>query len=245
MTFDPTTNGAQSHSGTAGSGVGKGTANGPFRILLVDPEVLVRYALGKLITTIPGCEIGGQVNDPEAAFRALRDDERIRLVVFEIALPGMSGIEFLRELQRRQLSVKTLAVSHVSSPDMITQALLAGAQGYVLKSGVFEELVEAIETVRSGNKRYLPPAIAHLAEVAPNSYGLSPEPDDPLADLSSREREVFHLLANGLQNTEIAKKLFISPRTVETHRARVVRKLGLSTNGELIRFAIKHGLSLP
>ena len=112
------------------------------------------------------------------------------------------------------------------------------------KSVSNEELFEALESVVSG-ERYLQKEYSELGEVTRNDGPLKIEKfHDPLGPLSPREREIFNLLAGGLQNTDIAKKLYISPRTVETHRARVVRKLGLSSNGELIRFAIKHGLAV-
>jgi len=214
--------------------------------LVVDPDVLVRNALARLIGSFSTCEVVAQADDAEQAFSALTTRNDIRLITLEIALPGMSGVEFLRELQRRKILAKTVVISQIVSDDMITQALLAGAQGYVLKNCPVEDLETALETVCRSNARYLPSSIVHLAKVAENSYELTQQnPSDPLTPLSAREREIFHLLAIGLQNTAIAKKLFISPRTVETHRARIVRKLALQTNGELIRFAIKHGLSTP
>lgn len=215
--------------------------------LVVDPDILVRNAIARMMGSFPNCcDAIAQADDAEQALHALNAHPEIRLITLEIALPGMSGIEFLRELQRRKILAKTLVISQLTSDDMVTQALLAGAQGYVLKNCPVEDLETAIDTVCRGNARYLPSSIQHLAKVSENSYELTQQhPSDPLTPLSAREREIFHLLAIGLQNTAIAKKLFISPRTVETHRARIVRKLSLQTNGELIRFAIKHGLSTP
>jgi len=136
-------------------------------------------------------------------------------------------------------------LSSNDSEAIIKQAIYAGASGFVLKRNNFEMLSGGINAVTSGERFFCPMA----AQVA-NSLDLSLELEanngdsDPLDPLSPREREIFHLLANGLQNSTIAKRLFISPRTVETHRARVVRKLGLNSNAELIRYAIKHGLSV-
>lgn len=176
----------------------------------------------------------------------LVEDHQPALVITEVALRGPSGLEFLLELQRRKLNrVKPMVLSQVEAPDMVKQAFLAGAQGYIFKSSDFENLTTALDTV-AANRRYIPRELAHLADLPEAGYELGGKtrPNDPLSPLSAREREIFHLLANGLQNTVIAKKLFISPRTVETHRARVVRKLGLTSNGELIRFAVKHGLTI-
>lgn len=215
-------------------------------MLLVDPEMLVRHALAKLIDSVPGFTVCGQVGTAAEALEELRA-RHFDLMLLEIALPRESGIDLLLELQRKKFQIRSVVLSHVHSDDMITQALLAGAQGYILKNGSLDDFVAGLEATKSGDRRFLPPSIAHLSEISTNRYALgeSTAATDPLSALSAREREIFHLLATGLQNTAIAKKLFISPRTVETHRARIVRKLGLSTNGELIRYAIKHGLSMP
>src|SRR5262249_34688606 len=146
--------------------------------------VLVRFALARLMSSLPNCEVVAQADDAAHAFQALKTDSTIQLIVLEIALSGMNGVEFLRELQRRKIGAKSLIVSHVDSADMITQALLAGAQGYVLKSSSVEDLTSALETVRTSSKRYLPSSIAHLAEVTDNSYELSQQkPNDPLSPL--------------------------------------------------------------
>ncbi len=218
---------------------------GPVSVTLVDPEHLVRLALGRVIESIGSFEVVAEASDlPEAL--ATLESRPTDLLITEIALPGPSGLELLLELQRRKLlKVRPLVLSQVDSADMVRQALLAGAHGYILKNCSLDELEEGLHAALT-NRRYLPSTIAHLGDISENTFelGVRGRPDDPLASLSPREREIFHLLANGLQNTVIAKKLFISPRTVETHRARIVRKLELSSNGELIRFAIKHGLTV-
>jgi DNA-binding NarL/FixJ family response regulator len=124
---------------------------------------------------------------------------------------------------------------------MVRLAMQAGALSFVSKSAEIDELLESLKSTASG-QRYLPAALSNLYNV--ETEAVTEEARDPLALLSVRERQIFHLLADGLQNAVIAKQLFISPRTVETHRARVVRKLGLSSNAQLIRFAIRHGLSI-
>ena len=216
------------------------------RVLLIDPDELVRCAFKKLIESIDRFQVVAEGATHEDALQRL-EQGGIDLLITEVALPKTSGVELLHEVTRRRFGVRSILVSHLDSADIVTQALLAGAQGYILKSGSFEDFKNGLETAFLSNKKYLPPSIAHLIDVPENGYELGAKGNatDPLSALSPREREIFHLLANGLQNTVIAKKLFISPRTVETHRARVVRKLGLQTNGELIRFAIKRGLTVP
>lgn len=227
-------------------GMSVDTAKGTCKVLLVDPDELVRYAFAQLIKSLERYEVVEEASSHEEALHKL-EKGGIDLVVTEVALPRTSGIELLHEMARRRFPVRSIFLSHLDSADIVTQALLAGAHGYILKSGSFDEFKNGLETAFFSNKRYLPPSIAHLIDVPENGYELGGKDTagDPLSTLSPREREIFHLLANGLQNTVIAKKLFISPRTVETHRARVVRKLGLQTNGELIRFAIKRGLTVP
>ena len=226
---------------------GRNTVPQPKTVLLVDADNLVRFAIKQLIDSLEIFEVVAEASNLQEALSQL-EKNKPDLLISEFALPGASGLELLHEIQRRQLKgVIPVILSQVSSPDAVRQALLAGAQGYILKSGTFDELATGLTTCLS-NKRYIPSQIAELAQIPHNAYELggsdSPEVHDPLQGLSPREREIFHLLASGLQNTIIAKKLFISPRTVETHRARIVRKLGITSNGELIRFAIKHGLTV-
>ena len=214
-------------------------------VLLVDPESLVRFAIKKLIDSLGRFHVSWESGSMEDAIRQVEEHDPA-FVITEVALRGPSGLELLLELQRRKLNrVKPVVLSQVEAADMVKQAFLAGAHGYIFKSSDFDNLTLALDTVAS-NRRYIPQELAHLADLPEAGYelGSKARPNDPLSPLSAREREIFHLLANGLQNTVIAKKLFISPRTVETHRARVVRKLGLTSNGELIRFAVKHGLTI-
>ena len=240
------TNGSQLQSMSQGTPVNPAVAGKGCRVLLVDPDALIRYSISRLISSIESFEVVADVASADEAI-ALLEKGGIDLLVVEIALPKVTGLELLHELNRKKIAHRTIVLSHVDSPEMITEALLAGAQGYVLKSGSYDDLVAGLTSAYFSNKRFLPTPIAHLSDIPPKSHQLggAESPNDPLSSLSPREREIFHLLAHGLQNTVIAKKLFISPRTVETHRARVVRKLGLQTNGELIRFAIKRGLTLP
>ena len=213
-------------------------------VLLVEPETLVRFAIKRLIDSLDGFHVEAEAGSVSDAVKQIEKSEP-ELIVTEIALPGPSGLELLLELERRNMSKpQVLILSQVDSIDLVRQALLAGAKGYVLKSSSFETFVDGLKSA-SLNRRYFPSEMEEQLQLDDNTYELRKiRENDPLGPLSPREREIFHLLANGLQNNGIAKKLYISPRTVETHRARIVRKLELSSNGELIRFAIKHGLSV-
>lgn len=214
-------------------------------ILLVDSENLVREGIARIISSFSGYKVVAHAKDVSQAISKI-EETKPQILLSEIALNGASGLELLLELQRRKLShLKAIILSQVNSTDMVKQALLAGAAGYIFKSCEVNDLKDALDTSLT-NKRYLPSQLVGLLNIRSPSFELSGKMqiNDPLHELSTREREIFHLLARGLQNTVIAQKLFISPRTVETHRARIVRKLKIVSNGELIRFAIKHGLAV-
>lgn len=211
-----------------------------YSVLLLDSQILVRKAISRLINSLGNFSVEAEAGNSNDAI-AILDRQPIDLVVLEIALEGPSGIEMLHELTRTGRRVKSVVLSSMDAEHLVNLALAAGATSFTPKSCSIEDLNSCLLATAKG-ERYLPKTLEHLRKVTstPNTQ-LS---FDPLAPLSTREREIFHLLADGMQNASIAKKLFISPRTVETHRARVVRKLGLNSNAELIRFAIKWGLSV-
>ena len=212
--------------------------------MLVEPETLVREALVALITRDERYAVCCEAKNYEEALR-LATIEPVNLVVTEVSLDGPSGIELIRELQRRKLNIGAIVLSRISTLEIIKQCFLVGAEGYVLKSGTARDLQDALKTVTSGRK-YIPQHIQQQVEIPSNTYNLdASEVSDPLKGLSRREREIFHLLAKGLQNSAISRKLYISPRTVEAHRARIIRKLQLSSSVEIVRYAFKHSLTLP
>lgn len=217
------------------------------RILLVDAEVLVRQAISRLVNSLDDYAVIGEATTVEAALSFV-EKEIPDIILLEVALEGPSGIELLLEFNRRAVKVKTVILSSLSSPDFVAHALLAGADSYVLKSGTFEELVEGLRTASTSNRKYLPRAISDALSMPQNYYSLDERARgelDPLRSLTIREREIFHLLANGLANADVANILLISPRTVETHRRSIVTKLKLDTNAQIIRYAVKNGLTVP
>ena len=210
------------------------------RVMLVDPEHLVASAIAQLIDGTAGFRVALQVENYYEAIQSLEQLE-VDVIVSEVRLPGPSGVELVHELKRLGKLTTVILLSSVDSIDVVRRALLAGVQGYVFKSGTVNDLLAALDTVFTG-RRFVPPQLGSLPNLPENFYDIGDssetENSDPLSELTSREREVFHLLATGLTNSVIAKRLYISPRTVETHRARITKKLQLNTNGELIRFAI-------
>ena len=214
------------------------------RILIVDPQTLVRSALRAFLNTSSNFQIVSEASNVDEAIYVLRNNQNIDLIITEAQLPGKSALELLYEMKRLSINIPSLILGAECTPSFTKQAIVAGIKGIVLKNSSIDVLERGLTAVQNGDI-YFCPEIQPIA----NSLELQikreviPIETDPLSPLSPREREIFHLLANGMQNSAIAKQLFISPRTVETHRARVVRKLGLHSNAELIRYAIKNGLS--
>jgi len=211
-------------------------------MVITDPNEFVRESVACLFEERFGFSIVAQTSRASDAIPIIQEFKP-SLYVLDIELPRRSGIELIHELRRRGILGPTIILTHIADRHTCDSAIKSGALAYLLKTDPVNEFKECFNSMKKG--------VPHISQSLEKGYYLDNRPrlagshdSDPLEPLSPREREIFHLLADGLQNSQIAKKLFISPRTVETHRARVVRKLGLKTNGEIIRFAIKNGLSM-
>jgi DNA-binding NarL/FixJ family response regulator len=211
-------------------------------IVIADDHEVVRQGERTLIASQPDFRILGEASD---GVEAIRVTERVKpdVLLVDISMPGMSGIEVLARV--REVSPKTAAVvfSMYTSQFHVAQAFRSGARGYVSKATGTDDLLEAIRAVAAG-KRYLG---RDLADRAIELYIATLEGggDDPWTALSAREREVLLLAAEGLSNVQIGERLFISPRTVETHRGMAMRKLGLRGQTELVLYVVHHGLLTP
>lgn len=204
------------------------------RVVVVDDHAVVRSGLRLLLEAEGDLEVVGEAgNAREAVFevRASRPD----VILLDVTMPGESGIEALPKLLHEAPDAKVLVLSMEDDPSYVREAFGAGACGYVLKEAADAEVVAAVREVAEG-KRYVHPALG-ARMVAADAAAQAAAEADPLSD---REREVLRLLALGHTNQEIAKRLFISVRTAETHRAHIMRKLRLSTRAELVRYAIEH-----
>lgn len=214
------------------------------RVVLVDDHQMFREALRRMFETQPDYEVVLEAGDARS-FLIEVDQVAFDVAVVDIALPGSDGVALIRELRRRssRLPATVLLTMHLAA-DMIAEGLSAGAQGYVFKSQPWPELVAAMGTVLGGG-RYLPPRV----DVAQIDALLAQRRDgdgaSPLAALSTREREVFHLLVRGRRNAAIARELCISVKTVETHRCRIFDKLDVHCLADLVRLAARHNLLLP
>jgi two-component system response regulator NreC len=205
------------------------------RVLLVDDHELLRAGLRSRLEKEDGIVVVGEADSAERAVlmaRSLQPD----LILLDILLPRKSGYDAIPELKEVAPDAKVLIVSSQAAPSSVRRALSAGAAGYLPKRASDQELVTAIKLVAEGSGYVEPDLGARL--VTPNG---SPA----LEPLSERERDIIHLLALGYTNQEIGKKLFISVRTVDRHRAHIMRKLHLDTRAELVMFALANGVIGP
>jgi DNA-binding NarL/FixJ family response regulator len=202
------------------------------RVLLVDDQELFRSSLRLRLEHEDGIVPVGEAGTAEQAViktHALRPD----VVLLDLVLPRRNGTDIIPDLLRVSPTPKVLVVSSHTQPTSVRQAIIAGARGYVPKRASDTELIEAIRRVAAG-ERYVDPDLGAQLVVADRQPALEP--------ISDREGEVLYLLALGYTNQEIGKKLYISRRTVDTHRAHVMRKLRLATRAELVLFALANGL---
>jgi two-component system response regulator NreC len=205
------------------------------RVLLVDDHELVRAGLRSRLEQESGIEVVGEADSAERAVvlaRALQPN----LVLLDLLLPRRNGFEAIPEISRVAPDARVIVISSQTAASSVRRALTAGAAGYLPKRASDRELVAAIQQVSSGS-RYVDPEIGATLVVDNVASALE--------DLSERERDVLQLLALGYTNQEIGKKLYISVRTVDTHRAHIMRKLQLETRAELVLFALAHGLIGP
>lgn len=211
----------------------------PTSIMLADDHPVVRQGLRALLDTEPEFTIVGEAADGLEVAGLV---ERLRpdVLVLDLMLPGLTGLEVTRQISQRYPRTRVVILSMYANEAYVLAALKNGAAAYVLKAASAADLVRAIREVSAG-RRYLSPP---LSENAIEAYlqKAHATPLDPYETLTTREREVLHLAAEGCANAEIAARLFISPRTVETHRANLMRKLGLQNQTELVRYALRKGI---
>jgi two-component system response regulator NreC len=206
------------------------------RVLIVDDHAVVRSGLRLLLSQQEDVECVGEAGDVEEAVREARRHHP-DVILLDVVMPGESGIEGAPAIQAAAPAARLLVLSMQDDPNYVREAFAAGAMGYVLKEAAEAEVVQAVREVASGG-RYVHPALgARLATVEAQQRARANA--DPL---SEREREVLRLLALGHTNQEIAKLLFISVRTAETHRAHIMQKLQLTTRADLVHHALEHGL---
>lgn len=208
------------------------------KVLIADDHQLFREGLVNLISSAPDIEVIAEAKDGKEATektKQLKPD----VVLIDIGMPEMNGIEATRILKKQQSGVKVIAVSMHSDRQFVKGILEAGADGYLLKNCTYRQLIDAIQSVVEG-KKYLSDDIT---EMVIKGY-LDPADDvnDNQSELSEREMEILKLYAEGKSTREISEKLFISVKTVGTHKQHIFEKLGLKSNADMVKYAIKEGL---
>jgi two-component system response regulator NreC len=207
----------------------------PIRIQVCDDHAIVRSGLRALLEGEPGLSVVGESASAGEALEHVRAG-RPDVLLLDVVMPGRSGIDALPEIRAAAPDTRVLMLSMQDDPAYVRQAFANGASGYLLKDAADDELVQAIHEVAEG-RRYVHPSLGARIAVADNTVA-DRAPGDAR---SKREHEVLRLLALGHTNQEIAKLLFVSVRTVETHRAQIGRKLGVKSRAEIVRYALASG----
>jgi two-component system, NarL family, response regulator NreC len=206
------------------------------RIVIVDDHAVVRSGLKLLLDGQEDLEVVGEAGDARTAVFEVRA-QKPDVILMDVVMPTGSGIEATPAVLKEAPDAKVLILSMQDDPAYVREAFAAGASGYVLKEAADAELVAAVREVASG-QRYVHPALgARLVAAEADERARAEE--DPL---SEREHEILRLLALGHTNQEIASQLYLSVRTVETHRAHIMQKLRISTRAELVRYALERGV---
>ncbi len=212
------------------------------RIILADDHIILRHGLSKSLQMEKDIEVIAQANDGRTAVQLVQELSP-DVIIMDIGMPDLNGIEATRQIVKNSPKVRVIGLSMHSAKKFIVEMFKAGASGYLLKDCEFDELVNAIRTVASG-KDYISPSISNiLVETCVN--------DDPkkqksaFSTLTKREREVLQLITEGKTTKQTAKRLHISPKTVEVHRLNIMNKLDIDNMAQLTKYAIQEGLTLP
>ncbi|MCX7838373.1 MAG: response regulator transcription factor [Anaerolineae bacterium] len=209
----------------------------PIRVLVVDDHAIVREGICSLLARHKDIQIIGQAEDGQRAIE-LVSQMSPDIILMDIQMPGMNGLDATREIHRRFPRARVLVLTQYENKEYVLPLLRAGAVGYIPKSARANELIEAIRTVYTEGA-YLPPRITQTVVTSLSEFSTSPANTLPLTE---REIQVLRLVAEGLNSREIAERLNISVKTVDTHRANIMEKLDVHNTAELIKVAIQKGL---
>jgi two-component system, NarL family, response regulator NreC len=206
----------------------------PITIVIADDHLVVRSGLRMVLERAGGLEVVSEAGDADAALRTVLG-HKPAILVLDLNMPGeLASLDAIPRVREVSPTTRVVVLTMQDDPQFARRALRAGAAGYVLKEAADDELVEAVRRVAEGGT-YLNPRLGAMLAAAP------PEPSGPPDDLTEREFDVLRLIALGNTNAEIAQELYLSVRTVESHRAHIQQKLGRSTRAELVRYALDHG----
>ena len=208
------------------------------KILLVDDHAMFRSGMKALLESERGFEVVGEAASGDEGVDRVRE-LKPDVVVMDLSMPGSNGLDATRRIAALGLKARVLVLTVHAEEEYLVPVVEAGASGYLTKTSADQDLVDAIRIVARGEV-YLPPKATRL--LLQQYRNATPDATPGLQELSAREREVMALTAEGFSSREIGEKLFISPKTVDTYRARIMEKLGLNHRSELVRFALKTGL---
>ncbi len=207
------------------------------KILIVDDHAVLRSGLRLLIDDEEDMQVIGEASDGMSALKQLAQSTP-DVVLVDITMPGMNGIELIRHIRDRAAQCRILVLTMHPEASYLRPALDAGAAGYVVKSAADDELLDAIRAVYRGQSYLRPEGVNLLLDDSPRTMR-------PEAILSEREIEVLLLVVHGYTNAEIGGRLYLSPKTIDTYRRRVMQKLDITSRADLVDYALKHGLLKP
>ncbi|MHB9075580.1 MAG: response regulator transcription factor [Desulfobaccales bacterium] len=209
-----------------------------YKIILAEDHVLVREGIKKIIEAFPGFEVVGEVGDGPDLLRLLKKLP-VDMVILDITMPSLPGIEVAREIKQAYPNVKVLILTMHKKTEYLHNAMAAGVDGYLLKEDAPKELLKAIEKIRQGMVYVSPLLASDLANLYVQSQ--RQEEAEFVEPLTRREIEIIKLIAEGKSSKEMAKIMFLSFRTIQNHRAKIMKKLNLKKNTDLVKYAIYKG----
>lgn len=210
-----------------------------YRIVLADDHVLIRHGIRIILSSDENLEVVGEVSNGDELLDILKDGAA-DLLILDISMPKVSGIELTEILKKRYPALKILVLTMHKNIRFLRRAISAGADGYLVKSDTEQEIMSAIQKIRAG-KTYISPCLENeFAEDMLNSYR-NPSSSKTFKGLTKREKQVLGLVVDGMTSKQIAAKLGLSPRTVDHHRASLLKKFEMSNSVDLVNFAIKNG----
>ena len=206
------------------------------RVLIADDHGIVRQGLKQIVSESPDIVVAGEASDGEEALALARQQE-FDVAIIDIAMPRRGGLDILKDLRREHPLLKIIVLSIYPEEQYAIRSLRDGASAYITKANATDELVPAIQTVASGKKYITPPVAQRLA-----TYIAEGEKRSLHETLSDREMQVFLLIGSGKSASDISRELSLSVKTVSTYRTRILAKMGLGSNAQLIQYAIRNGL---
>ncbi len=210
-------------------------------IVVADDHGIVREGLRRLLETEPDFTVCAEASDGREVLRQIANSKP-DVAVLDITMPKLGGLETLERIRAEHKNTKVVLLSVHAEPAFIQSAVALGVDGYVLKNGPAKDIVTAVREVMNGGSFFSPIVAKEIVEQLRSPKSKS---DNPFSLLSGREREVLHLIADGLSAKEVAVELSISTKTVEAHRTSLMRKLNVRKATELVRYALRHGLIEP